>query len=63
MDAPTLQKNFGLLSKQPDISVISRILEVAYNVLPVYLINIISFLDGVGYYIVIIFLSYDKKIN
>ena len=42
MDAPTLQKNFGWLSRQRDVSVNSRTLEVAYNALPVYLGNIIS---------------------
>ncbi|KAL6036830.1 hypothetical protein STEG23_009030 [Scotinomys teguina] len=37
MDAPKLQRNFEWLSRQPDDSVISRILEVVYNALPVYL--------------------------
>ena len=43
MDAPMVQKNFGWLSSQWDASIISRVLEVAYNALPVYLGNIISF--------------------
>ena len=41
MNVPMLQKNFGWLSRQQDISVNSRVLEVAYNALTVYLGNII----------------------
>ena len=40
MDAPIVQKNFGGLSRQRDVSVNSRVLEVAYNILPVNLGNI-----------------------
>ena len=43
LDAPMVQKNFGWLSKQWDVSVNSRVLEVAYNELIVYLGNIIAF--------------------
>ena len=43
MDAPMLQKNFEWLSRQQGVSVNSRVLEVAYNGLPVDLGNIISF--------------------
>ena len=43
MDATTVKNNFGWLSRQGDVSFISRVLEVAYNVLPVYLGNVISF--------------------
>ncbi|CAO2608334.1 hypothetical protein LEMLEM_LOCUS13756, partial [Lemmus lemmus] len=37
MHDPMVQKNFGWLSRQRDVSVNSEVLEVAYNVLPVYL--------------------------
>ena len=40
MDGPKLQNNFGLLSRQQDMSVNSRVSGVAYNGLPVYLGNI-----------------------
>ena len=43
MDASTVQKNFVQLSRQWDVSVNSRVLDVSYNVLPVYLGNNISF--------------------
>ena len=43
MDVPMIQKNFGLLSRQQDVSVNYRTLEVAHNTLPVYLGNNISF--------------------
>ena len=33
MDSPTLQKNFGWLSRKQDVSVISRVLEIAYFLL------------------------------
>ena len=42
MNAPTLQKNFGWLFSEWDVSVCSRVLEVAYQGLPVYLGNMIS---------------------
>ena len=37
MDAPMVQKNFGWLPRQWEVSVNSRVLEVAYNALPVNL--------------------------
>ena len=36
MDAPMLQRNRGWLSRQPAVSVLSVVLEVAYSALPVY---------------------------
>ena len=42
MDAPVIE-NFGWLSRKWDASVNSIVLEVAYNTLPVYLGNIMSF--------------------
>ena len=42
MGAPILQKNFGWLSRQWDVSVNSRVLKLAYNTLPVVLGNITS---------------------
>ena len=43
MGAPKLQKNFGWLSRKWDVSVNSKVLEVAYNVLPVILGNSLYF--------------------
>ena len=43
MDVPTLQKNFGRLFRQQDVSVNSRVLKVAYKALSVNLGNIIFF--------------------
>ena len=62
-----LQKNFGSLSRQQDISTNSRVLEVANNEIPVNLGNVISIWGPCGVeeqeVIVIIFLSYDKRQN
>ena len=41
MNAPMLQKNFGILSRQQDVSDNSGVLEVAYSALPVYLGNVL----------------------
>ena len=64
MHARMLQKNFGWLSRHQDVSVNSRVLEVAYNALPIYLGNIISFWSLLWSWridTVIVFLVYDKN--
>ena len=62
------RKTLGWLSRWQDVSVNSRVLKVANNVLPVYLGNIIypsGDFDGVEEFIVtvIVFLSNDRRLS
>ena len=62
MDAPLEQKIFVWLSRQQHVYNNSRVLEVDYNVLSVYLDYSVVF-DDVEKFIVILFLIMVKEVN